>query len=53
MCALSHKKIAEEFLKTEDEYLLVMEDDLFFIYTKDIIDDIEKSLNETEWDFFI
>jgi len=52
-CALSHKKIAEEFLKTEDEYLLVMEDDLFFMpYTKEIIEDIEKSLNETEWDFF-
>jgi len=52
-CALSHKKIAENFLETEDDYLLVMEDDLFFMpYTKEIIQTIEDELNKVEWDFF-
>lgn len=52
-CALSHKKIAEDFLKTNDDFLLVMEDDLFFMpYSKKIIKECEEELDKTEWDFF-
>jgi len=52
-CALSHQKIIEDFLKTDDEYIMVFEDDSFFMpYTKN---QLEKSLNELsnlDWDFF-
>jgi len=52
-CALSHKKIAEDFLETNEEYLLVMEDDLFFMpYAKKVLKECEEELNKNEWEFF-
>jgi len=52
-CGLSHQKIAQDFLETDDEYLLVMEDDLFVMpYTKELIPVIEDSLSKVQWDFF-
>lgn len=52
-CALSHKKIAEDFLISNEEYLLVMEDDLFFLpHSKKVLSECEKELNSLEWDFF-
>lgn len=52
-CALSHKKIAENFLKNNDDFLLVMEDDLFFMpYAKKIISEVEPELNKNQWGFF-
>lgn len=52
-CAFSHKKIAEDFLKTDEEYLLVMEDDLFFMpYAKKVLKESEDELNKVEWEFF-
>lgn len=52
-CALSHKKIAEDFLNSDQESLLVMEDDAFFMpYAKKVILEVESELNKVEWDFF-
>jgi GR25 family glycosyltransferase involved in LPS biosynthesis len=52
-CAFSHKKIAEDFLETNDDFLLVMEDDLFFMpYSKKVIQECEDALNNVEWEFF-
>ena len=52
-CALSHQKIIEDFLKTDDEYLMVMEDDCFFMpYAKNQIEKSLDELNGVEWDFF-
>ena len=43
-CALSHLKIIEEFLKTDDEHIMILEDDCFFMpYAKN---QLEKSLIE-------
>lgn len=52
-CALSHKKIAEDFLVSDEEYLLVMEDDLFFLpHSKKVLSECEQELNKLDWDFF-
>lgn len=52
-CALSHKEIAENFLKSNDDFLLVMEDDAFFMpYAKKVISEVESELDKIEWDFF-
>jgi len=52
-CAFSHKKIAEDFLNSSDEYLLVMEDDLFFMpHAKKILKESQDELNKTDWEFF-
>jgi hypothetical protein len=52
-CALSHQKIAQDFLKSEDEYLLVMEDDIFFLpHAKKVLQEVENELNKVSWDFF-
>jgi GR25 family glycosyltransferase involved in LPS biosynthesis len=41
-CALSHQKIIEDFLETDDEYIMILEDDCFFMpYAKN---QLEKSL---------
>jgi len=52
-CALSHQKIIEDFLKTDEQYIMVLEDDCFFMpYANN---QLEKSLNELDtidWDFF-
>jgi GR25 family glycosyltransferase involved in LPS biosynthesis len=52
-CAMSHKKIAEDFLDKGLDYLLVMEDDSFFMpYSKKVIEECENELNKLEWDIF-
>lgn len=52
-CGLSHQKISSDFLESGEDYLLVMEDDLFVMpYTKKIIPIIESALDSIEWDFF-
>lgn len=52
-CALSHKKIAQDFLEKGLDYLLVMEDDLFFMpYAKKVLSEVEIELNKLEWEFF-
>jgi GR25 family glycosyltransferase involved in LPS biosynthesis len=52
-CGSSHKKIAEDFLNTEDDFLLVFEDDLFFMpYSKKVLQESQDELNKLEWDFF-
>lgn len=53
-CALSHVQIAKNFLLNEsDEFLLVMEDDLFFMpYSKKVIEECQTELNNVEWEFF-
>ena len=45
-CALSHQKIIEDFLNTDDEYIMVLEDDCFFMPY--IENQLEKSLNDVE-----
>jgi glycosyl transferase family 25 len=51
-CALSHQEIIKEFVNSDDEYIMILEDDCFFMpYAKN---QLEKSLGElknTEWDF--
>ena len=52
-CAMSHKKIAEDFLDKGLDYLLVMEDDSFFMpYSKKVIEECENELNKLEWNIF-
>jgi hypothetical protein len=52
-CGLSHQKIAQDFLESKDDYILVMEDDLFIMpYTKELIPKIEQALSNVDWDFF-
>ena len=52
-CAFSHQKIAKDFLEKDLDYLLVMEDDLFFMpYAKKVIQECEDELNKIQWDFF-
>ena len=52
-CAYSHQKIAKLVLELGYEYVMVFEDDIFFMpYTKKLLPSIEKELNENQWDFF-
>lgn len=52
-CAYSHQKIANIILERGYKYAMVFEDDIFFMpYAKKLINDLEKELSETEWDFF-
>ena len=52
-CALSHLKIIEEFLKTDDEHIMILEDDCFFMpYAKNQLEKSLIELNNIEWDFF-
>jgi len=53
-CALSHVEIAKKFLEKKDEdFLLVMEDDLFFMpYAKKVLMDCQNELNKIDWEFF-
>jgi GR25 family glycosyltransferase involved in LPS biosynthesis len=52
-CALSHQKLAEGCLQSEDEYFMFLEDDIFFMpYSKEQVLKCEKELNEMEFDFF-
>ena len=52
-CAYSHQKIAQIILDRGYDYAMVFEDDVFFMpYSKDSISEIEKELNEIDWDFY-
>lgn len=52
-CALSHVKVVENFLKTDDEHIMILEDDCFFMpYAKNQLEKSLKELNNLEWDFF-
>lgn len=52
-CALSHQKIIEDFLETDDEYIMILEDDCFFMpYSKNQLEKSLKDLNKLKWDFF-
>ena len=52
-CALSHLKIVENFLKSDDEYIMILEDDCFFMpYAKSQLEKSLNELNNLEWDFF-
>ncbi len=55
-CALSHKRAYEAFLKTDDDYALILEDDVVFTQNikKIIKQEIKKNKNrkgETFWDY--
>ena len=52
-CALSHQKIIRDFLKSDDEYIMIFEDDTFFMpYAKTQLEKSLNELNDVEWDFF-
>jgi GR25 family glycosyltransferase involved in LPS biosynthesis len=52
-CALSHVKVVENFLKTDDEHIMILEDDCFFMpYAKNQLEKSLKELNNLEWDYF-
>jgi GR25 family glycosyltransferase involved in LPS biosynthesis len=52
-CALSHQEILKDFLKTNDDYLMIIEDDCYFMpYAKNQLEKSLKELNDIEWDFF-
>lgn len=52
-CALSHQKLAEICMGLDDEYFMILEDDIFFMpYAKDQIIKCEQELSEIEFDFF-
>ena len=52
-CALSHVEIAKKFLNSNDDYLMVLEDDVFFMpYSKEVLKNCEIELNKLNWDFF-
>jgi GR25 family glycosyltransferase involved in LPS biosynthesis len=52
-CGLSHMAVAQLLLDSNDEHIIVMEDDLFFMpYAKQLFNIIENTLNQTDWDLF-
>jgi len=52
-CAYSHQNIARIILERGYNYAMVFEDDIFFMpYAKELIVDVERELNDIEWDFF-
>ena len=52
-CGLSHMAIAQILLDSNDEHIIVMEDDLFFMpYAKVLLECVENALNHTDWDLF-
>jgi len=52
-CALSHLKIVEDFINSNDEYIMILEDDCFFMpYAKTQLEKSLNELNNIEWDFF-
>jgi GR25 family glycosyltransferase involved in LPS biosynthesis len=52
-CALSHVNVVENFLKTDDEHIMILEDDCFFMpYAKNQLEKSLKELNNLEWDYF-
>lgn len=52
-CGLSHKSVAKLALGRNYDYVMVCEDDIFFMpYMKNILPKIENELNTLNWDFF-
>jgi GR25 family glycosyltransferase involved in LPS biosynthesis len=52
-CALSHLKIVEDFINSNDEHIMILEDDCFFMpYAKTQLEKSLDELNNIEWDFF-
>lgn len=52
-CAKSHQEIAKICLESNDEYFMVLEDDIFFMpYSKEQLQRCEDELNNIEFDFF-
>jgi len=54
-CALSHQKLAQISLNNNYDYIIVFEDDIFFMpYAKELLSNIETHLFYTnlEWDIF-
>jgi GR25 family glycosyltransferase involved in LPS biosynthesis len=52
-CALSHQEIIKEFLNSGDEYIMILEDDCFFMpYSKNQLEKSLKELENIDWDFF-
>lgn len=53
-CGLSHMAIAQKLLDSNEEYIMVMEDDIFFMpYTKALIEKVEENLQLINWDIFV
>lgn len=52
-CALSHQEIIKQFLSSDDEYIMILEDDCFFMpYAKNQLEKSIDDLNHIGWDFF-
>ena len=52
-CALSHQKLAEICLESDDEYFMFLEDDIFFMpYAKEQIEKCQIDLELLNFDFF-
>lgn len=51
-CALSHQEIIKSFLESDDEHIMILEDDCFFMpYAKNQLQKTLKELDTIEWDF--
>jgi len=49
-CILSHKAIAQKFLESNEESVMVLEDDAFFMpYAKELVKKLNVSLTEIQW----
>ncbi len=52
-CALSHIALAEQALDSNLDYILVVEDDIFFMpYFHELLNDCLKDLESVDWDLF-
>ena len=52
-CAESHMAVARLAKENNEEYILVTEDDIFFMpYFHEILNECLKDLNDVEWDLF-
>lgn len=52
-CGFSHMAVAKLLLESNEEYIIVFEDDIFFMpYAKQLIEKVENKLNNMEWDIF-
>jgi GR25 family glycosyltransferase involved in LPS biosynthesis len=52
-CAYSHLKILEDFLATDEKYIMIFEDDCYFMpYVKEQLEKSLFELSEVDWDYF-
>lgn len=52
-CAKSYQEIAKICMETDDEYFMILEDDIFFMpYAKEHLEKCELELNKINFDFF-